>query len=129
VLALRRHRRWIAALLIAVSPAFAGAVLPLLHPCPVDAPWLAAAADCTPDASPAHHGSSQHGNQPGDQHTVCHCPGSCQLAQLVTPAVDAPVTALVHAAPAAPAWPVVERGDDVRPILEYLPEATAPPLA
>jgi hypothetical protein len=124
---LRRHRRWIAALLIAVSPAVTGGVVPVLHPCPVDAPWLAGAADCSGGASAGEtdHGSSHHGGQ----HPVCHCPGSCNLAQLVTPAVDAPVTGLLHVSPVAPAWPVAERGGDVRPILEHLPEATAPPLA
>jgi hypothetical protein len=136
VLALVRRRRWIAALLIALSPALAGAVLPLLHPCPVDAPWLAAAADCSADASAADHGAShqshqshQGSSQHGDHHSVCHCPGCGHIAQLVRPAGDAPVTALLHPAPAAPAWPVVERGGDARPILEHLPEATAPPLA
>jgi hypothetical protein len=129
VLALRRRRRWIAALLIALSPAFAGAALPLVHPCPVDAPWLAAGIRAH-GASAMEHGASHHGSpHHSDQHGVCHCPGSCHVAQLATPPGDAPITALIHIAPVARAWPLVERGDDVCPILEHLPEATAPPLA
>jgi hypothetical protein len=124
------RRGWIAALLIALSPALAGGLLPLLHPCPVDTPWLAAATDSAHGPSVTDHGPSQHGSSHhGDHQSVCSCLGGCQIAQLVGPAVDAPVVALVHATPAAPAWPVVERGGDARPILEHLPEATAPPLA
>jgi hypothetical protein len=120
---LRRHP-WIALLLIVASPPLAGGILPLLHPCPVDFPWLVAGAEQRHDAAAMAHGSSHQ----DEHHQACHCPGCSQTPRLVLPAVAAAVAALTHRTPATPAWLVIERVGDAVPILEYLPETTAPPL-
>jgi hypothetical protein len=124
MLARLRRLRWIAAFLIAASPALAGVVLPVLHPCPVDFPGLAAAASQQHQTPAAAHGSSHQ----DEHHPVCHCPGCSQTPQLTLPAFDAPVAVLVDTPPTAPTWLVVERIGDAVPVLEYLPETTAPPV-
>lgn len=126
---LRRHS-WLAALLLALSPALAGTVLPLLHPCPVDAPWMAAASETAHGAMPGMPGMAmpEHGAPAPHAAHECSCVECCAVPPLVVP--PAPAIAVAEVVePATVAWPVVEGRASARPILEHLPESTAPPLA
>jgi hypothetical protein len=126
-----RRLRWLAFTLALAVPGLGGSVLQALHPCEVDAPWLA-----------SHHGG-RHGSSSDNQHgapdhgapadapatSQCHCISSCASsasgaapAQLPTAvlqigfAAPAPVRAAVLRAPA-------------EPVSHRLPPATAPPAA
>lgn len=107
-------------LLLVVSPAVGGTVLPVLHPCPVDAPWQAQVSE--------HAGHHDHHQAPASDRTShdCTCISNCSagpaapvLAQSDRLAFQAGTIAL------APS------GADARlvlaPITELLPPATAPP--
>jgi hypothetical protein len=119
-----RRSRLLAALLFAASPAAAGTLLPAIHPCPVDSPWLAE------DAAASHHAghhAASHRASPGHQHQVCHCIGHCLagLAALVPPtrgASTAPVAAIALAA-----WPAQDASLHLAPLAALLPPSTAPP--
>jgi hypothetical protein len=114
---LRRSRLFALTLLLA-TPALGGAWLQAVHPCPVDAPWLAAQGG---------HGGEHHGT-PADASQGCHCVGSCSIAAgaplaqpLETPvAITSTVGPPRSFAPRTHA-PVLQPAD-------RLPPATAPPL-
>ncbi len=114
-------------LLLLASPAMGGTVLPLAHPCPVDAPWLAPAPGADGQDHSGHHQPSQ---TPADQsgHS-CTCPGTGAAGiSAAVPAVsgtvllaDAPVLALPASAGSDACW--------TRALLDLLPPSTAPPIA
>jgi len=124
-LAKLRGSRLLASLLLFASPAAAGSVLPVLHPCPIDAPWLL--EHQAHAGHPGHHGMAR--APAGDQHEHhCNCIGSCAAA-----------TAWLGPRPAWRAVPVAIRlagagwtAQDASLLLEpgaaLLPPATAPPL-
>lgn len=128
---LRRHR-WIATLLIAVSPGVLGGAATLLHPCPVDAPWAVAAhAEMQgmemPAAAAAHAQAHETPAHDAGAHPSCHCIGCCAAPPLtVSPTIA--IAVMVTEAPRAPVWRVIEAASHLRPIVDLLPETTAPPL-
>ncbi len=126
MMARMRRFRWLATLLIAASPAMGGQLLPLLHPCPVDTPWLAVIhAGHSGMTMPAPAGAP-HATHESHQHS-CSCVGAC-----ATPAAAfAPEPVVVDVAftlePHAAAWPVIEALDRAPPLVDRLPLSTAPP--
>lgn len=130
-----RRLRWLALVLLVAVPGLGGAALQAVHPCPVDAPWLAAAPS-TPADMPAdtpahgHHGApaGAPSHDAGGHGDVCHCVGACAAALAPAPItdagrileIDADVVAQVLVAPAAELPPAA-------PPLDRLPPTTAPP--
>jgi len=119
-------------LLLLLSPALGGWAGAVLHPCPVDSPWLADSAHGTPAGSAdQHHGTAQHGS-PADADThqgPCSCPGSCSPGSIAAP-VAAAGHRLIQSDLAAGPIPGSARDFNVIPWPPYrLPPATAPPLA
>jgi hypothetical protein len=118
-----RRSRLLAALLFAASPAIGGTVLPAIHPCPVDMPWLA-------QTSGEHAGHGQHAghSSSGSQHDACNCIGSW----LTGTAVAAPKPAGLSSPVVTLFSPIVLSGTDssldLTPRAALLPPATAPPL-
>ena len=97
-----RRLHSLAFLLVLASPGIGGVALPVLHPCPVDLPWLAGAETGHPGAGDVHHvaGHQGHGGQqaPQDQQGrggagdhgdgaahLCSCMGSCCPGAMVDP--------------------------------------------
>ena len=118
----RRFRGLTAAALLVFSPAGAGQLAPLLHPCPVDAPWLARAK-----SESHHHHETSHASVPG--HGSCHCIGACSA-----PAVVAPIEPAALAAAPIEIPPSPSRHRLVHPVsggllARLLPPKTAPPRA
>jgi hypothetical protein len=112
-------------LLLLASPAVGGTVLPVAHPCPVDAPWLA------PDQGGHEHGNHhQQSQSPTDQsgHS-CTCPGmgAAGLGVAIPSGfgtvilVPAPEQSLPASADPDARW--------TRAFLDLLPPSTAPPIA
>lgn len=115
----------LALLLLAASPAAGGTVLPALHPCPVDMPWLAQAQV---PAEHAGHGQSSQDHGPGTQHNSCSCIGSWlsgtpaappQPAELSRPIVTIFSQVIVF---------FTDSSLELSPRAALLPPATAPPL-
>jgi hypothetical protein len=125
ILAGFRRSRLLAAFLLTASPAAGGTLLPAIHPCPVDTPWLVGHG--------AHAGHMGHpmgdGHAPAaDQHReVCHCIGGCLAgaATLPPPAGLADTRVVVH--PAVAAWPSHDASLHLAPLAALLPPSTAPP--
>lgn len=115
-------RRLVALLLVLISPAVGGTLLPFLHPCPVDAPWLAQ------EQESGHSSQHQQGHHGGGGHEAgqpCTCPGSGSIPSL-TPAPVSSIAAIIQPPPRHTPWVVVEdRTGGV--VLDLLPESTAPP--
>ena len=131
---LRYARRHLAAFLLVASPAIGGQLLPLAHPCPVDAPWVGEAGTADPHAAHGHAGhEASPPSTPSGQHAHedCSCIGACATPlALDTPHSAAAVRAVVLAPPlGAHAWTPVERLDGALRPLDRLPPQTAPPLA
>lgn len=133
-----RRFRSLALLLALAVPGLGGSALQLLHPCPVDTPWLVPAhggAHPTamampmgmPMATPVEQAPASDHHSP-DAHHGCHCVGSCTFQSVTVPAPVSPVVATTVAAPVAPQFPVVSARIHARPA-DRLPPATAPPLA
>ena len=120
-----RRSRLLAVLLFAASPAIGGTVLPAVHPCPVDMPWLA------PDAGAASHGD-HHQGQPGPadapHHETCNCIGSWNSGSAIAPPEPARVSAprLVVYSPVP--FCAADSSLELSPPATLLPPATAPPL-
>src|SRR6185503_10146275 len=99
-----RRSRLLAGLLLLASPAAAGTILPVLHPCPVDMPWLAQAQH--PAAGHAGHGVHQVVPQdaPAEAHhgTTCNCIGSCTAASFALAPIAHQVAARVPLTPSIP---------------------------
>lgn len=129
----RSHARLLASLLLLASPAVGGMVLPLAHPCPVDAPWLADAG--ATDSHHAHHGSvatpsgaSESAPAGRDSHTDCSCIGICAApAVLLVPQGVVALVAAVTVPSARPQWPVSDATETRHQLLDLLPPTTAPP--
>jgi hypothetical protein len=132
---LRWARRHIAALLLVASPAIGGQLVPLAHPCPVEAPWVTEGGAADPHAAHthvAHTHAAPDAPTPAEQHAHgdCTCIGAC-----ATPlALDAPRSPIavrtdLVAHEVVRRWVPIERLDaGIRP-LDRLPPQTAPPLA
>jgi hypothetical protein len=130
---LRWARRHVAALLLIASPAIGGQLLPLAHPCPVEAPWVGDAGTVDPHAG---HGHAPHDttapSTPSEQHAHadCTCIGACATPlALDTPRSPIAVMAAFFAPQTARPWVPVERIDGALRPLDRLPPQTAPPLA
>jgi len=127
VTARRRYRQWLAALLLAASPAAGGQLVALLHPCPV-------AAGPRPVAVTAHQEHDHSATPAGpthdhDEEQDCTCVGSCNAPALtaVPPVHIATVDRLTPTG--RPTWNIVEALDPVAAAIDRLPPKTAPPLA
>lgn len=117
-------RRFLALLLLAVSPGLGGAALQAVHSC-ASRDAVAAAQDAD-----IHHGG-HHGGDHGapDDEGGCRCIGDCQATPFAAP-FAVPVVAFAAVPPFA-ALPVAA-GPRVAPSLgafRLLPPATAPPRA
>lgn len=113
---LLRRSRLLALVLLLATPAFGGAWLQAIHPCPVDTPWL------------EQHG---HGHEHGATSKAegCHCVSSCSassVAVLATGAVS--LAASTSGFSALPAFPPRAHVPLLQPS-DLLPPATAPPLS
>jgi len=121
-----RRSRLLAGLLLLASPGGVGSLLPVLHPCPVDAPWLAAhAAHASPHQHHAAAGQpdkSSHGEQQS-----CHCIGACCAATLLAPPVPR-LGSRFAAQAAAPGRPAQDAALWLAPVASLLPPSTAPPI-
>jgi hypothetical protein len=95
--ALRRSRLLLLTLLV-LSPGVGGLATPLLHPCPVDAPWMQQDAG----SEHAHHGDAAGGPESGHHGAHCECPGACSAPTVAAPPAP-PATLAVQAESAAPA--------------------------
>jgi hypothetical protein len=112
---------WLAVLMLLASPAGAGLVLPVLHPCPVQM-----ASEGPMDGH--HHGHSGHGDQDGSGQPTCTCVGSCHVPVVVDPGQPAPVRSrIVTAAWTPPSVSPHTASTGVRQPLDFLPPITAPP--
>ena len=127
---LRWVRQHIAMLLLIASPAVGGQLLPLVHPCPVESPWVAGPEAADPHAA---HGHADHGTpSPSEQHAHadCTCIGACAAPIALNAPQPHVVSRVAYAATLLqPSWVPVERiGAPLRPH-DRLPPQTAPPLA
>lgn len=122
------------ALLFLASPALGGTLLPAIHPCPVDMPWLAASADhetqAAPGAPTGHHAASgDHTPKPGHHGGTCHCIGSCLVGAAVAAPEATSIVAAEYSVPRAHFWPAHDASLDLAPPAALLPPSTAPPKA
>jgi hypothetical protein len=128
MLAALRRSRLLAAFLVALSPAAAGTLLPAIHPCPVDSPWLAAHESHTGHSGHAGHGAGSLHAPAADHHRdVCHCIGCCLMGAASLPAPTGVAIARVVMVPAAAAWPSHDASLHLAPKAALLPPSTAPP--
>jgi hypothetical protein len=116
------------AVLLLASPALGGTLLPALHPCPVDMPWLTAPAAQVAHAG--HHGGGEH-HVPGAEHhgQTCHCIGSCLVWSAVAAPAARSIAVQVCLVPVTVLWPVHDASLDLAPRSSLLPPSTAPPQA
>jgi hypothetical protein len=121
--ALRRCRILALTLLLA-APGLGGTWLSVVHPCPVDAPWLAQAGHGDHGAQSSH----EHGSTPADS-SSCNCVGACHNGAAALVSIAARPTAIL----AAVGWDTSSSSPNsdtpVQPRLRRHPPATAPPLA
>jgi hypothetical protein len=119
-----RRSRLLAALLFAASPAIGGTVLPAVHPCPVDMPWLA------PDAGTASHGDHHQGRPEPDaqHHETCNCIGSWNSGSAIAPPEPARVSATGLVVYSPVQIVAADSSLALSPPATLLPPATAPPL-
>lgn len=119
-----RRSRMLGLLLFAASPAIGGTVLPAIHPCPVDAPWL---AQHRADADAGHHGS--HDAPASHSHgETCQCIGSWLSSSAVTPPQSPVVVRQILTLFSPPAIRSQDSSLLLDPPAALLPPATAPPL-
>ncbi|HEX9893774.1 MAG TPA: hypothetical protein VGA78_07605 [Gemmatimonadales bacterium] len=119
-----KRTRLASLLLLLASPALGGTLLPVLHPCPVDAPWTLAGGDH------ADHGNHHPAPAPapeGNSHD-CTCIDSCTPGPALVVAPDLrpvlpPAAFQPRLGPAGPDASLI-----LAPTAERLPPATAPPL-
>lgn len=123
-----RRSRLLAGLLFVASPAMGGTLLPAIHPCPVDAPWLAHLAPA--GTAGGHHHHATHGDAPAgkQQHQTCHCIGSWSAGTAVAPPAQGHITRLATVAVQV-LLPGHDSSLELAPRSALLPPATAPPLA
>ena len=131
MIAFLRRCLTVRAVLLLASPALGGTLLPAIHPCPVDMPWLAAPpAPADHGGHAGHHaGGTHHAPATGHHGETCHCIGSC----LVGPAVAAPAARSLEVVgellPVTHLWPAHDASLDLAPVASLLPPSTAPPQA
>ncbi|MGE0555443.1 MAG: hypothetical protein AB7R55_18585 [Gemmatimonadales bacterium] len=119
-----RHSRLLSLLLLGASPGLGGVAMPVLHPCPVDTPWMAGAGA---EAGAGHHHETAP-EQGGTHAGTCQCLGACQVSSAAVPkAAGTPVvepSVVERAAQRLTAGaPFAARPD------RRQPPATAPPTA
>jgi hypothetical protein len=121
-------RRWrlLSLLLVTVSPGAAGTLLPLLHPCPVDSPWLI--HEMGPGHHGGHHGGAQAASDAEHHDQSCHCVGSCLVAVALAPPAR-PAVRFALMLPATQGWTAHDAALLLAPRAALLPPATAPPLS
>lgn len=113
----------LAFLLLAASPAAGGTVLPALHPCPVDMPWLA-------QASGEHAGHGQDAGAPaqGAHHDSCSCIGSWLFGTAAAPPRPAELSRPIVTLFSQVIVAFTDSSLELSPPAALLPPATAPPL-
>ena len=122
-----RRSRLLAALLFAASPAAGGTLLPAIHPCPVDSPWLAHHA--APASHVGHH-AGEHGTPAsGHQRDVCHCIGTCLAGFAAAPLPQGVVQVVTLVVPVRAVWPDHDSSLRLGPLAALLPPSTAPPAS
>lgn len=126
ILAALRRSRLLAGLLLVASPAGAGTLLPVVHPCPVDAPWLIPHAASAAHAG--HHGGAQAAPAAEHHDHTCSCIGSCTAAAALLAPGAAFAAAPLANPPAAQGWTAHDASLQLAPRTSLLPPATAPPL-
>jgi hypothetical protein len=109
--------------LLLAAPGLGGTWLSVVHPCPVDTPWLAQAGHGDHGAQSSH----EHGSGPGD--SSCSCVGACHNGAAALVSIAAGQTTILAAVGwnASPSSP--DSDTPVQPRLRWHPPATAPPLA
>jgi hypothetical protein len=125
MLALLRRSRLLSSLLLLASPAGAGTVLPVLHPCPVDTPWLEGSPARTGHA--AHHAEAHGRSQTDRQEHTCNCIGSCLAGAVLAPASPVSVAAAPLARATLQGWTASDASLVLAPRASLLPRSTAPP--
>ncbi len=115
--------RLLAVALLLASPGAGGMLLPILHPCPVDQPWVTGHR-MGPAAEHAHHHPA---DGSGPQHQHCQCIGACE--DVAVSGSDSPLAAIRFPLPVVR----VIGSDAARPArwsdpANLLPPSTAPPL-
>src|SRR5919109_3342794 len=91
MLHLLRRCRALALTLVLASPGLGGTWLSLVHPCPVDMPWLAAEGHLSHGAQAAHG----HGDAPAGSSSSCSCVGACQGGSVTLTSISSgPVVAV-----------------------------------
>jgi len=115
---LLRRSRLLALTLLLATPAFGGAWLQALHPCPVDQPWVAAEDE---------HGAGHHG-APAGQTEGCHCVGSCSAAGAAVLATSPESLTIISGRALPPRVVPTHVGPPALRPSDRLPPATAPPV-
>ena len=114
-------------LLLLASPAVGWTVLPVAHPCPVDAPWLAQQMG---PGGHEHGGHHQQSDAPAKHagHT-CTCPSACTAGL----SIAVPTAFGSISLPATPVRTLASNADTAagwtHAVLDRLPPSTAPPIA
>jgi hypothetical protein len=124
MLKLLRQCRALALTLLLAAPGLGGTWLSVVHPCPVDTPWVAESHSDQGGQSSHSHGDTSSGST-----TSCNCVGACQSAAATLALASAGPKML----PAAAGWDTSPSAPDseapAQPRLRRHPPATAPPLA
>jgi hypothetical protein len=115
-----------AAFLVVLSPPAAGSFPPIVDPCPIDLPWVAAAAQQASHHA-GHHQADPSSDQPSEHR--CHCIGTCAgTAPAAVPA--APGTIGEPSIDVRPASPGVDQNRPRIARPRFLtPPSHAPPIA
>jgi hypothetical protein len=118
-----RQCRTLAIALLLAAPGLGGTWLSVVHPCPVDAPWLAPVGHHDHGAQTSHG----HGDAPANS-SSCHCVGACHSGAAALISISTGPTAVL----AAVGWNSSPSSPDsdtpVQPRLRRHPPATAPPI-
>jgi len=120
-----RRSRLLPLLLLAVSPAAAGTWLPLIHPCPVDTPWLLDQQGSS--GHQGHHGGAPPGSDAPGDHT-CQCIGNWLVSAAVLPPPAELVACGVGTQKHSPGWSVQDASLLLPSRAALLPPSTAPPV-
>lgn len=121
-----RRSRMLALLLLAASPAAGGTVLPALHPCPVDMPWLAQTQALGEHAG---HGQDAAGDPAqGANHDSCSCIGTWLSGTAAAPPQPAELSRPIVTLFSPVLVAFTDSSLELSPRAALLPPATAPPL-
>jgi len=113
-------------MLFLASPGAAGTLLPVLHPCPVDAPWLAELHHASGEHA-GHHAHQSQAPAAGHHGASCTCIGSCLAAGAAAPPAQPGITSAIVPTWTA-GWPSHDSSLVLAPTASLLPPSTAPPV-